>query len=333
MTAADDAYYGDLLGLWADLESALSLLLAHPAQIQQFRLKLDQLCDWLDSLIAEDADAALYLMFQLAAGSSTGYSAAHALVCATLAEIVGRDLQLPAQERQALVRAALTMNIGMTGLQDALARQSQPLSAAQQKAVREHPAASRRLLERIGIAEPLWLDAVALHHLTTPSPAALRSLAPAERLARLLATTDRYAAMLSPRQTRAGRNAAESANAVTGPSSPSAEAGAALVRCVGLFPPGLFVRLSSGETAVVLRRSQPGEQVACVLDARGQPLRQPELVHIAGGQRQIQHALAQAEVGLQVNQRSMVRLGLYAAQFSAGLRQVATMPGSSVKRS
>ena len=66
--------YEDLLSLWSDLETALSLLLSKPLLIHDFPGKLRQLDVWLRDLVAHDNDAALYLMFQLAATSTASYS-------------------------------------------------------------------------------------------------------------------------------------------------------------------------------------------------------------------------------------------------------------------
>ena len=109
--------FEDLLGLWADLECALSMLLRRPLQVQEFASKVQQLDLWLQNLVVHDIDAALYLMFQLASTSTVGYSASHALVCATLCHILAHELHLMPAERDSLVRAALTMNIAMTQLQ------------------------------------------------------------------------------------------------------------------------------------------------------------------------------------------------------------------------
>ena len=200
--------YEDLQGLWADLEAALALVLTHPAQVGNFEAKVLQLDAWLQELLAHDRDAGLYLMYQLASSSHTGYSAAHALVCATLSHILAGTYHLPPQERDALVRAALTMNIGMTQLQDQLALQRERPSAAQQEAIRMHPVEGRRLLERMQITNGLWLDVVTLHHINIPPQLPLLQQQAAERLARLLATVDHYAAMISPRRSRAGRSVA-----------------------------------------------------------------------------------------------------------------------------
>ena len=136
--------YEDLLSLWSDLESGLSVLLSRPLQVQDFPAKVRQFDAWLQDLVAHDIDAALYLMFQLAATSMVGYSASHALVCGTLCHIMAHELHLPAQERDSLVRAALTRNIGMTALQDELAVQRERPTASQQwRAQPSRPAPAR----------------------------------------------------------------------------------------------------------------------------------------------------------------------------------------------
>ncbi len=114
--------YEDLQGLWSDLEAALALVLTHPGQVSDVPQKVLQLDAWLQELMAHDSDAGLYLMYQLAAASTpVGYSASHALVCATLSHLLAQSYRLPTLERNALVHAALTMNIGMTQLQNQLA--------------------------------------------------------------------------------------------------------------------------------------------------------------------------------------------------------------------
>ncbi|MNV83381.1 hypothetical protein D3C71_1771840 [compost metagenome] len=95
-----------------------------------------------------------------------------------------------------------------------------------------------------------------------------------------------------------------------------------LVRSIGLCPPGTFVKLDNGETAIVLRRSDKANHplVASVLDPKGSHHAQPSLYQTASGKPRIQSALARSAVGLELNHRTMVRLGLYAAQHSSGLR-------------
>ena len=322
--------YEDLLGLWSDLESALSVLLSRPLQVQDFAAKVRQFDGWLQDLVAHDIDAALYLMFQLASTSTVGYSASHALVCGTLCHIMAQELQLPQRERDSLVRAALTMNIGMTALQDELAEQRERPTTAQQEAIRNHPVESQALLERLFINDTLWLDVVGQHHASVADRVPLAEQAPEARLTRILSTIDRYAAMISPRKSRAGRSATDSVRAIVGQEIDQRdEVSYTLVRSIGLCPPGTFVKLDNGETAVVLRRSERANHplVASLLDRNGHHLAQPSLLQTASGKARIQSALARSAVSLELNHRTMVRLGLYAAQHSGGLRGLVTAPG------
>ena len=102
------------------------------------------------------------------------------------------------------------------------------------------------------------------------------------------------------------------------------------MRSIGLCPPGTFVKLDNGETAIVLRRSDKANHplVASLLDNTGNHRSQPSLYQTASGKPRIQSALARSAVSLELNHRTMVRLGLYAAQHSAGLRGLVTAPGA-----
>ena len=318
-----DEEYEDLLGLWADLESALSVLLARPGHVRGFATKMRQLDRWLQDLVQHDVDASLYLMFQLASTSTVGYSASHAMVCATLCHIMAREFALPEHERDALVRSALTMNIGMTQMQDELAVQRESPTAGQQDAIRNHPSDGQAMLEGLDITNDLWLDVVGQHHsLLDASKKPLAELRAVERLSRILGTIDRYAAMISPRKSRAGRSATDSVRALVGQAIDQRdEVGLMLVRTVGLCPPGTFVRLDNGDTAVVLRRSDKPNLplVASVLDASGAHCSEPTMHSTAEGKPRIQSALPRTAVSVEMNHRTMVRLGLYAARRAAAL--------------
>ena len=309
-----DDEYEDLLSLWADLESGLSVLLSTPRSVVDFGTKVRQFDQWLQDLVAHDIDSALYLMFQLAATSTVGYSASHALVCGTLCHIMAREFGLPVTERNALVRAALTMNIAMTSLQDELAAQREQPSPAQKEAIDEHPHRSQDLLVQLKVTNGLWLDLVGQHHERVPEREPLQNLSEVDRLTRILGTIDRYAAMISPRKSRPGRSATDSVRALVDMEERD-EVGLVLVRTVGLCPPGTFVRLDNGDIAVVLRRSAKPNLplVASIVDRGGKLLTEPRLHQTMEGKPRIQSALARNAVTVELNHRTMVRLGLFAA--------------------
>ena len=244
---------------------------------------------------------------------------------------MAQELQLPPRERDSLVRAALTMNIGMTRLQDELAEQRERPTAAQQEAIRSHPEESLMLLQRLHITDPLWLDVVGQHHATMTDRIPLAAQAPEDRLTRVLGTIDRYAAMISPRKSRAGRSATDSVRAIVGQEiEQHDEVSYTLVRSIGLCPPGTFVKLDNGDTAIVLRRSEKANHplVASVLDRAGHHHAQPSLYQTATGKPRIQSALVRSAVSLELNHRTMMRHGQYAAQHSAGLRGLVSGRGA-----
>lgn len=319
-----EADYEDLLGLWSDLEAGLDTLLRHPRRIPDFPAKIRQHDRWMQDMLQQDTDIGLYLLFQLAADRALGYSSAHALICAVLCHVLAQELALPQTERDSLVAAALTMNAGMTELQNQLAEQSDKLSAAQQRAVRRHAEDGAKLLAASGVADPLWLQVVAIHHEAQPTTLPLQALAPAQRLAHVVQVVDRYAAMISPRKTRAGRSATDTVRAlmtqVDGPQDPVT---LALVRAVGLCPPGTYVRMDSGETALVLRRGSKANHpmVAMVLNRAGAKLQPPRLHRTAIGGPAIQSALTHDLVAspVRINHQLLLRLGLHAERMHGAL--------------
>ena len=321
----NDGGYEELLALWADLEAALSVLLASPTHIHDFGTKIGLYDRWMRDLLAQDTDVALYLLFQLAATSTVGYSASHALVCAVLCHVTALELRLPDSERDSLVRAAMTMNVSITELQDDLALQSAKLTKPQQAELHQHGVRSKALLEKRGVADPLWLEVVALHHDALDRGAPLAAMAPGLRLAHVLQMIDRYGAMISPRKSRSARSAAESLRAVAlGTDGRRDELGSALARAVGVCPPGAFVRMTSGEMAVVLRRSEAPENpvVALLADPKGRPHSQPRLHRTSLAAPAIDTALACGAVDLRLNHRTMVQLGLFAARQMRRANQV-----------
>ncbi|MEY4884454.1 MAG: hypothetical protein RIS34_2308 [Pseudomonadota bacterium] len=317
MNLQNENEYEDLLGLWSDLESGLGIILGNPGSVQEFEQRVWQYDRWMQSLIQRDADVSLYLLFQLATNSPVGYSASHALICAVLCHLIAIELKLGLRERDSLVHAAFTMNVAMTSLQDELATQMDKPSSEQQSAIRAHSVKGSLMLSAAGVIDKLWLDVVTTHHDESTDKGDFRTISPTERLSRIVRIVDRYAAMISPRRSRTGRSATDSVRAIISASSEQGgEVGHALVRTVGLCPPGTYVRLDNSEVAVVLRRSgKPNHpHVAVVIDERGETLSQPRLHRTSMGSPKIQAALAASTVQTRLNHHLVLQLGAYAAQ-------------------
>jgi hypothetical protein len=74
---------------------------------------------------------------------------------------------------------------------------------------------------------------------------------------------------------------------------------AALVKEFGIYPPGCYVRLVSGETGVVVQRGPTvtSPVVACLSSARGQPLSTPVRMDTSSPRHAIQCVIGEGSVG------------------------------------
>jgi hypothetical protein len=311
MAPGSQSDYEDLLAQWSDLESGLGVILTSPESSQQFSYRVVQYDRWMQGLLQRDPDLGLYLLFQLASNSPVGYSASHSLVCAVLCHLLAAELVLSGRERDSLVRAALTMNIAMTAMQDVLANQSERPSPVQQEMIRTHPVKGAMLLGTLGVQDDDWLEVLARHHDDAVDVGDFLISTGALRLTRILKMVDRYAAMISPRMSRAGRSATESARTVIANASAKSDAiGHALVRAVGLCPPGTYVRMDNDELAVVVRRSSQANRpyVAIVGRATGEMLAQPLLHATSRGAPYIRSALPASSIRVQLNHPAVIQL-------------------------
>lgn len=173
------------------------------------------------------------------------------------------------------------------------------------------------MLANLLVSDELWLDVVMRHHDERTDQGQFRDISPANRLARILRIVDRYAAMISPRKSRTGRSTAESIRSLISSHKEQVDdVGPALVRVVGLFPPGTYVRLESAAVAVVMRRSAQSAwpHVAIVVDEEGQPIARPQLHRTANSGTKIASALAASALNLRINHHLILQMGAHASQ-------------------
>ena len=239
---------------WPNLQMRLRMLLVN-TDGADWVARLRTLRDDVLALAERAPDRALMRLTYDASNEFQEYSANHSLFVCVLASMACG--QLPGwrpEWAEPLTLAALTMNLTFTQMQDELARQPGPPSELQRAALRDHPRRAAGRLAEIGVDDPLWLHAV-LHHHTAPSgPMAGRP--PEETIARLIRRADRYAARLSPRRSRPASSATAAAQvALLDEGGHTDEAGQALIRTLGLYPPGVWVKLQCGEVAMVVRRT------------------------------------------------------------------------------
>lgn len=264
-----------LPGLWRDSMQRVGEVLLRP-QREGFRAALDEAAAPLQQLIERDPDLAIFQVLRQEGNARVQYGLNHSVHAAVVARLVAARLGWPGDDMQRAFKAALTMNVAMIELQGELAEQLTPPTPVQRQHIHDHPRRGRELLEMAGVSDPLWLQAVEQHHEERNGsgyPAGLRE--PSE-LATLLHRADVYSAKLS---SRAGREAelADRAGREIFMQDPGHPVCAALVKEFGVYPPGCFVTLASGETGVVVKRGPTVMTpiVAALTNAYGAALREP----------------------------------------------------------
>jgi len=190
------------------------------------------------------------------------YPLQHSLDSAILAILLAQALELPPAETERVTAIALTMNVGMLSLQEQLLKRSDKLTATEKTRIRQHPEASVELLRKAGITDDYWLACVLHHHEKIDGsgyPAGLNGQDIPEG-AQIVSLADRYSACLSPRRYRVGMLATEVMRDlfINQASSIDVYLAGQLVKILGVYPPGTFVRLQNGEVSVVVRRGKTG---------------------------------------------------------------------------
>lgn len=256
--------------------------------------RLHRLQQRITQLVARRPDASLYCLMHKAGQNTAKYSSGHALLTATICRLCGPLLGWDAQRLDTLTLAAMTMNVSMLRLQDHLAQSLVPLTPAERAEIDSHAQASVDQLQAAGMDDPLCLEVVRTHHDPGPVHLPLAALEPAQQLARLLRRVDIFAAKVSRRASRLPMSPVQAAReAVLGPDGKPDEVGAAMLRGVGMYPPGGFVQLSSGEVGIVLARGQRANLpvVASLVSASGEVLLQPLLRECGEGRHTVQRSL------------------------------------------
>ncbi|MCV2368023.1 HD-GYP domain-containing protein [Roseateles oligotrophus] len=293
---------------WADLQMHAHSLLRDP-RTDDFRGRFQQLHNDAVARLSNKPDAILMLLIYDASQGFEKYSGRHALLCLALAELCAAKLGWPDDWRLALTQAALSMNISISAQQDRLATQLEEPSHSQSQALISHGDRSATLLTELGASSELWLKTVCLHHDAGPGPLAGR--APAEQLARLLRRIDMFASRVSPRGSRKAQPGAMAARAVfLDELKQPDEAGAAIVKTIGLYPLGSLVRLANGEVGIVFKRGHSATEpmVASLLGKSGNPLSEPVPRDTRLAAQAVSASLAPHELKLRVSMEKLLKL-------------------------
>lgn len=264
-----------LPGLWTRSMTEVSqTLMTQPGE--GFVAALEEATRPVQCLIERDPDLAVFQVLRQGGGADMAYGAQRSMQCAITAFLVAQRLSWTMEQSTRAFKVGLTMNLSMLELQGQLSRQIVPLNREQRDALRDHPARSVQMLELAGIRDGDWLRAVLEHHEQEDGRGYPTGKGDVGELASLVRRADIYTAKLAPRASRDAM-AADLAGRQMFMQDPGHPMTAALVKEFGIYPPGCFVRLASGELAVVIGRGEiiTAPMVACLSDEHDRPLNFP----------------------------------------------------------
>lgn len=250
---ADYVVAKQISGGWSDLQEVLRGILYQGGLAINPLSRLGAIEKKALSLLQDDVDDSLFCLFQMLADRQIGYGATHALLCGSICYLTARKLGLSDAHAQLLLTAALTMNIGMARDQDSLALQNNAPTDWQRELIRKHPHISVEILQSFGVDDETHLDIVRWHH-GDPQAQALERTAPSRRI---LGLADVFVAKMAARKTRAAFSPVGAVkDMVLGAEGDALGVGSAMAQAVGFYPPGSYLRLEDGRSAVSIRRGQ-----------------------------------------------------------------------------
>ena len=276
-----------------------------------FHQRLESIIAILTRQVNVSPDEPLLALFYLSEKNPQLYSATHCLlVCLICVLTASSVLHWSESDLDLLMRCALTMNIGMVDLQDDLSVQKGPTDLSQKFLIREHCNLSSQILEMFGVEDQDWLAVVRGHHAIVTHP--LQSESTSDRLIGLLQRADIFSAKLSSRVSRNAQHSSLAMKSIYFDKYLKPDAvGAAIIKAVGIYRPGSFVKLASGEVALVIRRGRntATPKVAAILNKDGIPIAVVAVRNTADKKYAVISSVPSISLNVTLNLERMLQLG------------------------
>src|SRR5438046_3398422 len=262
-----------LFALWERALWQLDRLLRGAQEEPGFPARAEELARHVMSLTERDTDIAIYRAVRQDPKRLSIYGLAHATHCAMVCMLMARRMGWDEDKVLTLMKAALTMNIATLDLQGKLAVQGVPPTPGQSAILAEHPTKGAEMLRAAGVTDEAWLQAVAQHHERTDGSGYPAKISEPSELAQALRHVDVFMAKISPRTIRPTVPVQQAARELF-QQDKGGQMAAAIIKEFGIYPPGDFVKLKSGEQAVVVRRgaSATTPLAASITDRKGMPV-------------------------------------------------------------
>ncbi|WP_144395035.1 HD-GYP domain-containing protein [Pleionea sediminis] len=181
-----------------------------------------------------------------------------AIICSLLAASAAVALGIESQKILSMISGSMMQNASSWDYQLQLNGLKGPLTEGQKKVLHKHPIESAEKLQAAGIEDQDLIDTVKYHHERIDGSGYPFGLEGDDipTLAKLVGVADTYVAMTTE---RAYRELLPSKVALREifmmNKDPDAGLYGSFIKAMGIYPPGTFVLLNNGETAVVVERN------------------------------------------------------------------------------
>ena len=244
----------NLFGAWDKEAQALRELCQHPDVHHDFLNQLKSFAERLLTLMDANTDVSLYRTVRQENQPLFYYGYNHAIHTAVLGVLLTRHLGWSAQRTMSMLLAALTMNLPILDLQGQMAAQDVPIKDRQKAEIQAHPEKAVALLTACGVSDSEWLKAIMEHHEHGDGSGYPSGRTTLSEMAIALRVTDVFMAKISPRVVRDALTPQEAIKQLYredqgGPIS------TAVIKQFGIYPPGDFVKLATGELGIVVQRT------------------------------------------------------------------------------
>lgn len=184
------------------------------------------------------------------------YTTLHSINVCVISLLFGRHLNFTTEQLRELGHGALLHDIGKMRIPLDLLNKPTELSEAELNLLKRHPEYGYELLKGTGVMSPGALDIVYSHHERIDGSGYPRGLRGDQigEYAMLVSIVDVYDAITSDRVYHMGVSPHEALNLMYGwaPKSFPREPLEEFIKCLGIYPIGSVVELSSGEVGVVM---------------------------------------------------------------------------------
>jgi len=207
--------------------------------------------DMVDSVLTE-SDVVLHAMNGNKIGEE---SYVHALNVSVLALVLAKSLDMTAEEARMLGMAAIFHDVGKVDIPDRILMKTDPLTKAEQSFLEEHAEFSAKMAREAGLSERIATIILQHHECVDGSgyPQHLKE-AQIDPLARLISIVNTYDNLCNPVSLSQAMSPYEALSHLfaTQRNKFDSDMLKLLIKCLGVYPPGSIVHLSTGVHGIVM---------------------------------------------------------------------------------